>query len=114
MVQSESSQGGVNAMVSRFETVRAAAGREITEQAAKSVDLSTDRKAQQRAARANEARRASGRRRGVDPTTCERDYTADEIEFLKAIEQYKRDAGRPYPTWGEVLMIARELGYLRA
>lgn len=51
------------------------------------------------------------RRRQVDPTTCERDYTDDEIAFMKAMDQYKRDNRRPFPTWSEVLEVLRALGY---
>src|ERR1017187_1436659 len=51
------------------------------------------------------------RRRQIDPTTCERDYTNDEIEFMKAKDQYKRDNRRPFPTWSEVLEVMRALGY---
>jgi len=51
------------------------------------------------------------RRRQVDPTTCERDYNDEEIIFMKAIDQYKRDNRRPFPTWSEVLEIVRALGY---
>jgi hypothetical protein len=53
------------------------------------------------------------RRRQIDPTTCERDYTNDEIEFMKAMDQYKRDNRRPFPTWSEVLEVLRALGYRR-
>ncbi len=51
------------------------------------------------------------RRRQVDPTTCERDYNEDEIMFMKAMDQYKRDNRRPFPTWSEVLEVLRALGY---
>lgn len=53
------------------------------------------------------------RRRQIDPTTCERDYTADEVEFMKAMDDYKRRSGRAFPTWSEVLEVVRELGYHR-
>ena len=53
------------------------------------------------------------RRRQVDPTTCERDYTEEEIAFMKAMDQYKRDNRRPFPTWSEVLEVLRALGYRR-
>lgn len=56
-------------------------------------------------------RRTGERRRQIDPTTCERDYGDDEIEFMKAIDEYKRDFARPFPTWSEVLEIAKALGY---
>ena len=63
------------------------------------------------ATRAAEARKASGRRRRIDPATCERDYTAREMEFLNAIQEYKRSSGRMFPTWSEVLEVVQALGY---
>lgn len=51
------------------------------------------------------------RRRQIDPTTCERDYTADEIEFMTALDQYKRTSGRMFPTCSEILEVVRKLGY---
>ena len=56
-------------------------------------------------------RRKLERRRQVDPTTCERDYTVADVEFMKAMDQYKRDNRRPFPTWSEVLEVLRALGY---
>ncbi len=53
------------------------------------------------------------RRRQIDPTTCERDYNNDEIDFMKAMDQYKRDNRRPFPTWSEVLEVLRAMGYRR-
>ena len=58
-------------------------------------------------------RRKVERRRQIDPTTCERDYTDDEIEFMKAMDDYKRRSGRQFPTWSEVLEVVRGLGYQR-
>jgi hypothetical protein len=51
------------------------------------------------------------RRRQIDPTTCERDYNDDEISFMKAMDQYKRDNRRLFPTWSEVLEVLHSLGY---
>lgn len=56
-------------------------------------------------------RRQGERRRQIDPTTCERDYDQQEIEFMKAMDDYKRDFARPFPTWSEVLEVAKSLGY---
>ena len=53
------------------------------------------------------------RRRQIDPTTCERDYSADEIEFMRAMDEYKRKNGRQFPTWSEVLEVVRSMGYRR-
>jgi hypothetical protein len=56
-------------------------------------------------------RRKVERRRQIDPTTCERDYKPDEIEFMQAMDDYKRRSGRQFPTWSEVLEVLRDLGY---
>jgi len=50
------------------------------------------------------------------PNGCEEifpgwDYTAEECEFLQAIERYKRLRRRPHPTWREVLNVLRQLGW---
>jgi len=74
----------------------------------------SDLKASARAGRAAAARNASGRRRHVDPATCERDYSAAELEFLRAMQEYKRSSGRPFPTWSEVLEVVHGLGYAKA
>jgi len=58
-----------------------------------------------------ERRHQGERRRQVDPTTCERDYNDEEIIFMKAMDQYKRDNRRPFPTWSEVLEVLYSLGY---
>lgn len=58
-------------------------------------------------------RRKVERRRQIDPTTCEREYTDDEIEFMRAMDDYKRRAGRQFPTWSEVLEVLKSLGYKR-
>src|SRR4051794_6562538 len=73
----------------------------------------TDKKASQAALRASRARQASKRRRLVDPATCERDYSAAEVEFMKAIQEYKHASGRMFPTWSEVLEVLQGLGYCK-
>lgn len=73
----------------------------------RNIPVATDR----RAANAARARQESGRRRQIDPTTCERDYTEDETDFMKAMDRYKRENRRPFPTWSEVLEVLRSLGY---
>lgn len=57
--------------------------------------------------------RRSARRRLIDPTTCERDYSADEVEFMRALDHYKRSTGRMFPTCSEMLEVIRSLGYVR-
>jgi hypothetical protein len=53
------------------------------------------------------------RRRQIDPTTCERDYTEHEVEFMNALDEYKRKSGRMFPTCSEVLEVVRSLGYVK-
>ena len=71
----------------------------------------TNPRASAQAARAANARQLSGRRRFVDPTTCERDYSKAEIEFMQAMQEYKQKSGRMFPTWSEVLEVLKSLGY---
>ena len=52
-----------------------------------------------------------GRRSMIDPTTCERDYLPEEVEFMQAIELYKRTSGRMFPTCSEILEVVKSLGY---
>ena len=60
-----------------------------------------------------ERRAKVSRRRQIDPTTCERDYSPDEIEFMGAIDEYKRCSGRMFPTCSEVLEVIKSLGYVK-
>jgi hypothetical protein len=70
-----------------------------------------NRRSRDQALRAVSARNASGRRRFVDPTTCDKEYTAAEMEFMQAMQLYKQASGRMFPTWCEVLEILKGLGY---
>lgn len=76
----------------------------------RNIPVATDRR---RAENAAAKRKQSERRRLIDPTTCERDYSDDETEFMKAMDRYKRENRRPFPTWSEVLEVLRSLGYRR-
>jgi hypothetical protein len=53
------------------------------------------------------------RRRQIDPTTCERDYSVEEVEFMNAMDEYKRKNGRMFPTCSEVLEVIRNMGYVK-
>jgi hypothetical protein len=76
----------------------------------RTIPVASDRRRAQNAA---EKRKNSERRRLIDPTTCERDYNDEETEFMKAMDRYKRENRRPFPTWSEVLEVLRSLGYRR-
>ena len=63
---------------------------------------------------AAETMEKTARRRNIDPTTCERDYSNEEREFMMAYEAYKRSSGRNFPTCSEILEVVRSLGYSKA
>src|SRR5947209_19244961 len=71
----------------------------------KSIPVAVERRS------GKDRRQLGERRRQVDPTTCERDYSDEEIVFMKAMDLYKRANRRPFPTWSEVLEVLRSLGY---
>ena len=51
------------------------------------------------------------RRRRIDPTTFEKQYTDDEIQFMTAIQRFKVQSGKSFPSHGDILRIALTLGY---
>lgn len=80
--------------------------------AAKSSDAAnTENAAAEGGEEQRPTRRKVERRRQIDPTTCERDYNDDEIEFMQAMDKYKRRSGRQFPTWSEVLEVLHNIGY---
>jgi hypothetical protein len=60
-----------------------------------------------------ERRARRERRKRIDPTTFEKQYTDDELEFMNAIQRFKERTGKSFPTYGEVLKVAISLGYLK-
>ena len=57
-------------------------------------------------------RRGPGIRRTDDRKSAEEGNMSDEqFEFLMAIDEYKRNNSRPFPTWTEVLELIKALGY---
>jgi hypothetical protein len=38
----------------------------------------------------------------------------DVMEFITAIDDYKRQNNRPFPSWSEVLEVLKSLGYDKA
>ena len=65
------------------------------------------------APQAPERRAKRERRRRIDPTTFEKQYTDDELEFMNAMQKFKVQTGKPFPNHGEVLRVALALGYRR-
>lgn len=59
-------------------------------------------------------RRGPGRRRGeVRRAAEEGEITGELLEFIMAIDEYRRINERPFPSWSEVFEIVHYLGYRR-
>lgn len=57
-------------------------------------------------------RRGPGRRRTDDRRSAEEgEMTAEQFDFIMAIDDYKAANKRPFPSWTEVLDIIKALGY---
>ena len=57
-------------------------------------------------------RRGPGRRRSNARRSAEEgEMDEDQFEFIMAIEDYKKANGRPFPSFTEILEIAKALGY---
>lgn len=49
----------------------------------------------------------------IRPAANSRTYTADEVEFMTAMDRFKREMRRPFPTWAEALGVLKSLGYAK-
>ena len=59
-----------------------------------------------------ERRRGPGRRLSDDRKAAEEgEMTAEQFEFVMAIETYKKVNKKMFPTWTEVLEVITQLGY---
>jgi len=57
-------------------------------------------------------RRGPGRRRSDDRRAAEEGQMTDEqFAFVMAVDQYKKQNNKPFPSWTEVLEIVKALGY---
>ena len=57
-------------------------------------------------------RRGPGHRLTPERKAAEEGQMTDEqFEFLMAIDQYKKENQKPFPSWTEVLEVIRAMGY---
>ncbi len=57
-------------------------------------------------------RRGPGRRLSEERKAAEQgEMTDEQFEFLMAIDAYKKQNQRPFPTWTEVLEVIKAIGY---
>ncbi len=73
----------------------------------------SDRRCEDRRS-ALDRRRGPGRRRGeVRKSAEEGEMSGELLEFVMAINEYKRVNERPFPSWSEIFEIVHYLGYRR-
>jgi len=67
------------------------------------------------AGKASKARKPSGKQPGgaQRSTPLGLEVDTEVLEFIEALEQFKKRNNRPFPSWSEVLHVLRELGYRR-
>ncbi len=41
------------------------------------------------------------------------ELTLEEVEFIRAVDRYKRKYDRPFPSWSEILLVVKGLGYTK-
>lgn len=75
------------------------------------ADTSSARKAPAKRKASVKASAGSKKKPATAPKPSEME--GDVLEFIQAIDDYKRAEGRPFPTWSEILDIVKELGYER-
>ena len=46
-------------------------------------------------------------------TSSQFGFSAEELDFLRAMDDYKRRTGHPFPTWTEALAVLKGMGYRR-
>ncbi len=57
-------------------------------------------------------RRGPGRRRSdIRRAAEEGEFSGELLEFVMAIDEYKRVNNKPFPSWSEVFEVIRFLGY---
>jgi hypothetical protein len=62
-----------------------------------------------------ERRRGAGIRRPEDRRAAEEgELTAEQFEFVMAIEEFKRANHKTFPTWTDVLDVIKLIGYRKS
>jgi len=56
--------------------------------------------------------KAAAKGRAKTPTNPD-SMSEEVIEFITAVDDYKRKNQRPFPSWSEILEVVKNLGYER-
>jgi len=82
--------------------------------ATKSTAKATGKATAKAPAKATGKAAAKGRAKGRAKTPTNPDSMSEEvIEFITAVDDYKRKNQRPFPSWSEILEVVKNLGYER-
>lgn len=46
-----------------------------------------------------------------EPARAETEFSPAELDFIKAMDEYKKSSGRMFPTWSEILEVLKGIGY---
>jgi hypothetical protein len=92
---------------------RAGANANASASASASVSGTADRRRTVAERRSGlERRRGPGRRRSdIRRAAEEGELSGELLEFVMAIDEYKRVNNKPFPSWSEVFEVIRYLGY---
>jgi hypothetical protein len=52
--------------------------------------------------------------RKVERRINEYPMSDEELEFIRAVNEYKQRYNKPFPTWSEILHILKSMGYQKA
>ncbi len=91
-------------------SARASSG-SATRKAPRRSKSATSKKSTESHAKPGAKRAATKPKKPTSSKPVDVEVDPDVLEFIEAIDRFKREHGRPFPTWSEVLWIVRSLGY---
>jgi len=74
--------------------------------------MSAPRKQAKKSSKKAGTKSRSRKSRAKTPTNPD-SMSDDVIEFITAVDDYKRKNQRPFPSWSEILEVVKALGYQR-
>ena len=101
-----------NATRSAKTTGKAGASKPKASQAATKASKGAKKTAKKKARKATKKKgKAEGGSQRSSPLGLEVDH--EVLEFIEALDRFKKQNNRPFPSWSEVLQVLRDLGYRR-
>ncbi len=97
------------ASVTRKKAAKAGAKKATTKKQAGQTKKAANTTAQTTAKRTKFA----AKKKKISRTPPNLEVDPEVLEFIDAIDKYKKSHNRPFPSWSEVLYILRKLGYTK-